>query len=65
MGRRIRRKKAKLMGWDENSLTEWQREKKTTTNNSDKKHTQHAVFSPLVLILLLTRKSISFSQFHT
>jgi len=36
MGRRIRRKKAKLMGWDENSLTEWQREKKTTTNNMDK-----------------------------
>jgi len=30
-------KKQKLMGWDENSLTEWQREKKTTTNNTEKK----------------------------
>jgi len=28
----------KLVGWDENSLTEWQREKKTTTSNTDKKH---------------------------
>jgi len=37
MGRRIRRKKRqKLMGWDENSITEWQREKKTTTNNTEK-----------------------------
>jgi len=45
-GRRIRRKKAKLMGWDENRLTEWQREKKTTTNHSNKKHIQHAIFSP-------------------
>jgi len=33
MGRRISSKKAKLVGWDENSLTEWQREKKTTINN--------------------------------
>jgi len=46
MGKRIRRKKAKLVCWDENSLTEWQREKKTTINNTDKKHIQHAVFSP-------------------
>jgi len=30
MGRRIRRKKAKLVGRDENSLTEWQKEKTTT-----------------------------------
>jgi len=35
-----------LMGWDENSLTEWQREKKTTISNTDKKLIQHAVFSP-------------------
>jgi len=35
----------KLMGWDENSLTEWQREK-TTINNTDKKDIQHAVFLP-------------------
>jgi len=34
------------VGWDENSLTEWQREKKTTINNTDKKHIRHAVFSP-------------------
>jgi len=31
-------KRRKLVGWDENSLTEWQREKKTTINNTDKKH---------------------------
>jgi len=34
------------MSWDENSLTELQREKKTAVNNTDKKHIQHAVFSP-------------------
>jgi len=34
------------MGWDENSLTEWQREKKTTTDTPDKKYIRHAVFSP-------------------
>ena len=34
------------MGWDENSLTEQQREKKATTNNTAKKHIQHAVFLP-------------------
>jgi len=45
IGRRIRRKKAKLVGWDENSLAEWQREKNTIINNTDKKHIQHAVFS--------------------
>jgi len=41
-------KTQKLVGWDENSLTEWQREKKTKNNNTDKNHTQHAVFSALV-----------------
>jgi len=46
MGRRIGRKRQKLVGWDENGLTEWQRVKKTTINNADKKHIQHAVFSP-------------------
>jgi len=46
MGRRIRRKKAKLVGWDENSLIEWQGEKKTITNNTDKMPKQHTVFSP-------------------
>jgi len=39
-------KRQKLVGWDENSLTEWQREKKTAINNTDKKHVQHTVFSP-------------------
>ena len=39
-------KRQKLVGWDENNLTEWQREKKTTINNTGKKHIQHAVFSP-------------------
>jgi len=39
-------KMQKLIGWDENSLTEWQREKKTTINTTDKKHIQLAVFSP-------------------
>jgi len=38
-------KKAKTH-WEENSLTEWQREKKTTINNTDKKQIQHAVLSP-------------------
>ena len=65
MGRRIRRKKAKLVGWDENSLTEWQMEKKTTMNNTDKKYIQNAVLSPLMLSLLLSSKSLSFSQLHT
>jgi len=32
------------VGWDENSLTKWQREKKKTINNNDKKHIQHAMF---------------------
>jgi len=36
----------KLVGWDEHSLTEWQREKKITVNSIDEKHIQHAMFSP-------------------
>jgi len=39
-------KRQKLVGWDENSLIERQREKKATINNTDKKHIQHTVFSP-------------------
>jgi len=39
-------KRQKFVGWDENSLTDWQREKKSAINNADKKHTQHAMFSP-------------------
>jgi len=46
IGRRTRKKKAKLMGWDDKSLTECQREKKTTINNTDKRHIQHIMFSP-------------------
>ena len=38
-------KRQKLVGWDENSLTEWQREKKTTINNTDKKNIHRAMFS--------------------
>jgi len=34
------------VGWDENNLTEWQRKKKTTINNTDKKNIQHAAFLP-------------------
>jgi len=45
MRKRIRRKKAKLMGWDENSLTEWQREKKTI-KSTDKKHIENTMVSP-------------------
>jgi len=29
-------KRQKLLVWDEDSLTEWQREKKTAINNTDK-----------------------------
>jgi len=39
--------KAKLVGWDESSLTEWQRQNKTTINNTDKKNMQYTMFSPL------------------
>jgi len=44
--RNQKEKRQKLVGWEENSLTEWQREKKKAINNTDKKHIQHAVFSP-------------------
>jgi len=40
------KEKAKLMGCDKNSLTEWEREKKNNNDNTNKKNTQHAVFSP-------------------
>jgi len=55
-------KRQKLTGWDENNLTEWQREKKTTVNHTDEKHVQHAVFSPPEAQLLLSSVSLSFSQ---
>jgi len=31
-----KKKRQKLLVWDEDSLTEWQREKKTAINNTDK-----------------------------
>jgi len=40
------KEKAKLMGRDENSLTEWQREKTVAINNTDYKNIQLAMFSP-------------------
>jgi len=59
------RKKAKLVGWDENSLTEWQREKETIINKTDKSiyNTQHSYHQ--MLSLLLSSKSLSFSQLPT
>jgi len=45
-GEENQKEKGKTHGLDENSLTEWQREKKTTINNTDKKHIQHAAFLP-------------------
>ena len=57
-------KRQKLVGWDENNLTQWQREKKTI-NSTDKKHIQHTVFSPPMLSLLLSSQSLSFSQLPT
>jgi len=45
-GRESKGKMQKLLGCYENSLREWQREKKTTINNTDIKHIEHAVFSP-------------------
>jgi len=55
-------KRQKFVGWNENSLTEWQREKKTAVNNTNKKHIQHVVFSPPNTQLLLSSKSPFFSQ---
>jgi len=64
MGRRIRRKKRqKLMGWDENRLAEQQTEKKTTIlikSIYSMQCSQH-----LMLSLLLSNKSLSFSQLPT
>jgi len=41
-----KKKKQKLLGWDKNSLAEWQREKKTTINNTDEKaYTTHSVLT--------------------
>jgi len=55
----------KLVGWDENSLTEWQREKKTTMNRTDKSIYNMQCSHHPMLSLLLSSKSISFSQLPT
>jgi len=33
------------MGWEKNSSTEWEREKKNNDNNTDKKNIEHAKLS--------------------
>jgi len=45
-GAENQKERRKLMGWDGNGFTEWQREMKTTINNTEKKQIQHVVFSP-------------------
>jgi len=58
-------KRQKLVGWDDNSLTEWQREKKTTINNTDKSIYNMQCSHHLMLSWLLSSKSLSFSQLPT
>jgi len=67
MERRIRKKKKrqKLVGWDENSLKEWQREKKTTINNTDKTIYNMQCSHHPMLSLLLSSKIPSLSQLPT
>jgi len=55
-------KRQKLVGWDGNSLTEWQREKKTTINNTNKSIYNMQCSHHSMLSLLLSSKSLSFSQ---
>jgi len=59
------KEKAKFTGWDENSLTHWQREKKITIVLI-KKHMYNVqcTYDP-VLIMLLISKFPSFSQLPT
>jgi len=64
MGRRIRRKEGKNSS-DENSLTEWQRQKKTTINAIDKSIYNTRCSHHPVLSLLLSSKNLSFSQLPT
>jgi len=58
-------KRQKLLGWDDNSLREWQREKKTTSNNTDKSIYNMQCSHHTMLSLLLSSKSLSFSQLPT
>jgi len=53
----------KLVGWDENSLTEWQR-KKTTIILIKSIYNMQSSHHPM-LSLLLSSKSPFFSQLHT
>jgi len=57
-------KRGKLVGWDENSLTEWQREKKITIILIKSIYTMQCSRHP-ILSLLLSSKSFSFSQLPT
>jgi len=52
------------MAWDENSLTEWQREKKTTVKNSDKNIYNMQCSHHLMLSLLLSSKSLLQPALH-
>jgi len=58
-------KKAKLVGWEKNSLTKWQREKKTTINSTDKSTCNMQCSHHLMLSLLLSSKSLSLLQLPT
>jgi len=61
----LKEKRQKLVGWDENSLTEWQGEKKTTTSKADKSIYNMQCSHHPMLSLLLSNKSLSFSQLPT
>jgi len=55
-------KRQKVIGWDENSFTEWQKEKKTIINNTDKSIYNMQCSHHPMLSLLLSSKSPSFGQ---
>jgi len=61
-GEKNQNEKAKLVGWDKNSLTEWRREKKITTVRVIKRIYNMQCSHYLMLSLLLSSKSPSFSQ---
>jgi len=55
----------KVISWDKNRLAEWQGEKKTTINNTDKSVYNTQCSHHPMLSLLLSSKSLSFSQLPT
>jgi len=61
MGRRIRRKRQKLVGWDKNSLTEQQREKKITSRTLVKR-IYRAQFSQSRMLSLVPSSKSLFSR---